>query len=126
MKRTFTLLFSMIAATAAVFGFVVAWKVFGFTHFFVTDAVGDAREMRGDGAQPEYWRDFVGYLWFYIPVLLIATVSSASAAIAGSLLRRGFSSPRQFLSEYPGFSDGDDKTEAAELDGRGAGEKPPN
>jgi hypothetical protein len=99
MKRTFTLLVASIAAIVAVLGFVAAWKVFGFTHFFVTDAVGDAREMRGDGAQPEYWRDFVGYLWFYIPGLLIAVVSGAFAAVAGSLLKRGFSSQQRSSSQ---------------------------
>lgn len=94
MKRTFTLLVASIAAMFAVLGFVAAWKVFGFTHFFVTDAVGDAREMRGDGAQPEYWRDFVGYLLFYIPGLLMALVSGAFVAVAASLLKRGLSSPQ--------------------------------
>ena len=99
MKRTFTLLVALIAATVAVLGSVAAWKVFGFTHFFVTDAVGDAREMRGDGAQPEYWRDFVGYLLFYVPCLLISLVSGALAAVAASLLKRGLSSPQQPSTE---------------------------
>jgi hypothetical protein len=94
MKRTFTMLVALITAIVAVLGFVAAWKVFDFTHFFVTDAVGDAREMRGDGAQPEYWRDFVGYLLFYIPGLLIALVSGTFAAVAANLLKRGVSTPQ--------------------------------
>ncbi len=99
MKRTFTLIVASIAAIVAVLGFVAAWKVFGFTHFFVTDAVGDAREMRGDGAQPEYWRDFVGYLLFYIPGLLIAIVSGAFLAVSASLLKRGLFSPQQSTNQ---------------------------
>lgn len=95
MKRTFTLLVALIAAIVAVLAFVAAWKVFGFTHFFVTDAVGDAREMRGDGAQPGSWRDFLGYLLFYIPGLLISIVSGAFVAVAASLLKRGLSSSQQ-------------------------------
>jgi len=95
MKRTFSLLIASVAAIVAVLGFVAAWKVFGFTHFFVTDAVGDAREMRGDGEQPEYWRDFVGYLLFYIPGLLMALVSGAFATVAASLLKRGLFSPQR-------------------------------
>lgn len=95
MKRTVTLLVALIAAIFALLGFVAAWKVFSFTHFFVTDAVGDAREMRGDAAQPEHWRDAVEYLLFYIPGLLVALVSGAFVAVAASLLKRGLSSPQQ-------------------------------
>jgi hypothetical protein len=90
MKRILALFVAPIAAIVAVLGFVAAWRVLGFTHFLVTDGVGDAREMRGDGAQPEYWRDFVGYhLLLYILGLLIAIVSGAFATVAASLLRHG-------------------------------------
>ncbi len=95
MRTTFTLLGSAVAAFIAVLGFVAAWKGFAFTHFFVTDAVGDAREMQGDGPQPEYWRDFVGYLWFYLPALLITGLAGSFAAISGFLLKRSLTSPER-------------------------------
>ena len=88
MKKILKLLVALIFAMVAVLGFVAAWKVIGFTHFFVQDAVGDAREMRGDGPQPAYWRDFIGYFWFYMPVLALAAVSGLFAAIAGALWMR--------------------------------------
>ena len=95
MRTTFTLLGSAVAAFIAVLGFVAAWKGFALTHFFVSDAVGDAREMQGDGPQPEYWRDFVGYLWFYLPVLLLTGLAGSFAAIAGILLRSCFTNPQR-------------------------------
>lgn len=95
MRTTVTLLGSIVAALIAVLGFVAAWKGFAFTHFLVTDAVGDAREMQGDGPQPEYWRDFFGYLWFYLPVLLLTALAGSFACIAGILLRLSFTSPHR-------------------------------
>lgn len=88
MKRPFTLLGASLTALVAVVAFVVAWKVFGVTHAFVTDSVGDTREMRGDGPQPEYWKDFSGYIWLYLPSAILGALSVSCAAVAGVLFKR--------------------------------------
>ena len=75
-------------ATASILGLFLSWKFFGLTHHFVTDAIGDAREMIGDGPQPAYWRSFLWYLVFYIPATFVLLLSISIAAIAGLLFQR--------------------------------------
>lgn len=85
--KTF-LIFGCVALSICI-GFV-AWNIFSVVHFFVLDAVGDYRELRGDGVRPAYWKDFIPHMWPYALPLLFASVSFVFAVISGMLVKSIF------------------------------------
>lgn len=87
--KTFAMIFVVLTlAAASILGLFLSWKFFVLTHHFAADAIGDAREMMGDGPQPAYWRSFISYLVFYIPATFVLLLSISFAAIAGLLFQR--------------------------------------
>jgi len=74
MKRFFlgsTAVFCALLSTALISAAIYLFRGLGFV---AMDGLGDAREMRGDGPQPPWIQDFLfgGWLWFYIPSIVLA------------------------------------------------------
>lgn len=84
MKTSFAV---VVSALIAMIGFWAAWKIFCYTHFYVTDAIGDAREMRGDNTPTAQWRELIGYAWFYLPGLCVTVVAVIFAVVAGKSVK---------------------------------------
>ena len=87
MKAIIHLLAAFITCALALGFAVIAWYVFNLVHFFATDAAYTMRQQRwGDTPHPPFWKDFLGYLHYYIPVLLIGFFS----LLCGYLSYRSF------------------------------------
>ena len=69
---------------------VVCYYLATRTHFFVTDAVGDSREMQDFQVSRAFWEDWLVYIPFYIPTAIVGLLALATGYGAFVLLFNPF------------------------------------
>jgi H+/Cl- antiporter ClcA len=74
-KRALVTTLGLFFIAIALCSGIIAYHLFKTAHLFVTDSVGDLREMQDFSGVPPRWVDIISNFLFYIPSLIAAFIA---------------------------------------------------